>query len=267
MVERERPHFAFREKARLPRSTVTKQLSFRASAPACRCSPAPTVTPQPPRDSVRYRHSTLLLPTLVCLSALFGCGREEPITRYPVPKLSKSASVTKDDRDPVKPPPLEDRMLGAIIPRGSQVWYLKLVGPIDDVDPIAAAFREFISSVNFSLDDGTSPDWTLPEGWNRLPDDAPQNNGMFKRYATLMIDTGSKPLELSITTLGGGNNQMALLANVNRWRDQMSWGEIGAGELARIEQISLTGGAKATVIDLKGKFKTNPRGRAPFMNR
>ena len=56
----------------------------------------------------------------------------------------------------------------------------------------------------------------LPEGWHARP-----ASGM--RYATVAIDTSGEPLELSVTPLRTppGDFQEYVLANVDRWRQQL----------------------------------------------
>lgn len=59
---------------------------------------------------------------------------------------------------------------------------------------------------------GDTPLWTLPEGWQRLPDRP-------MRAATLAAGEGDAAVELSVTSFPGDVGGLA--NNVNRWRRQL----------------------------------------------
>lgn len=108
----------------------------------------------------------------------------------------------------------EDRLLGAVIPRGKQTWFFKLTGPDRLVaEPQQIGFAQFVKSIRFSE---RGPEWSLPEGWK-------EEAGSGMRYATVRVPTAEKPLELTVIPLptGDGDLEGYVLANVNRWRNQM----------------------------------------------
>ena len=65
-------------------------------------------------------------------------------------------------------------------------------------------------------DEGATPEWKLPDGWRQQP-----GSGM--RHATIEINTPKQPLELTVTPLktGAGDFDDYVLANVDRWRQQL----------------------------------------------
>ena len=85
--------------------------------------------------------------------------------------------------------------------------------------------------------------WNLPEGWENLPPTQ-------FRTANFGID-GDPELECYLTELGGDGG--GLLANVNRWRGQMSLAPIGEAELAALPRRAFIG-TDAVVLDLEGAF-------------
>ena len=109
-----------------------------------------------------------------------------------------------------------DRMLVAMVPRGPKTWFLKLTGPDTEVATEQDRFVAFLKSIRFSGTAG-EPEWELPQGWRRLP-------GTGTRFATLQIGPVERPLELTViplTTAPGAYDDY-ILANINRWREQLA---------------------------------------------
>ena len=86
--------------------------------------------------------------------------------------------------------------------------------------------------------------WTVPDGWMQLP-------GKGMRYATLVVEPGDTPLELSVIPLG----LMArdVLQNVNRWRDQLGLEPIQADQLDTVVETVAIGEHTASVVNLTGQ--------------
>jgi len=146
-----------------------------------------------------------------------GCHKED-IQTYAVPK----AIEVKDE--PVLGDAPKERMLGAVIPHGDEVWFLKMQGPEKDIEAHKAIFDQVLHSFHF-LDQKDKPvAWVTPPGWTSQPEK--QN-----RYATLVLDKKDTPLELSITRLPGGGN---VVANVNRWRGQLSLNPVTWADLPKV---------------------------------
>lgn len=161
----------------------------------------------------------------------------------------------------VQRPEPPDRTLGAIIPRGEQAWFFKLSGPNGAVAQQAEAFRTFVSSVRFGQEADAPPSWKLPAGWKQLP-------GSQMRFATLEIDNGDQPLECSVSMLPMTSSDLSsyVMANINRWRDQLRLPKLAMDQLDRattkisLEDSSLT----ATLVDFAGTLSSGRTGAAPF---
>jgi hypothetical protein len=193
---------------------------------------------------------------------LAGCQSEAPIQTYRVPKqhvverLNKvETAAQKVAREAARP----ERMLAAIVPQKGQGWFFKLSGPPEQVGKEQQEFQAFIESIEFTGPD-SNPKWKLPKGWEERP-------GEGLRHATIEIDVGGdKPLELSVTTLPRGDVEESefLLANINRWRGQVSLPPIKPDQLNdETTEVKLADGT-ATVVDLKGMSSGSAMGRAPF---
>ena len=203
--------------------------------------------------SIRYALCSL---GLCCLLASAGCEPPKPIRSYKVPKpevVYESNHLdpglpTDKNGDPL---PLDDRMLGALIPNKDTAWFLKLSGPKSEVDSHADEFREFVNSIRFGKDSRREPEWDLPESWTRT-------NGPPPRWATITIGGTNPPLEVTVSSLPFENRDLASysLQNVNRWRNQLSLRPIPAQRLSKeVETITLAGGSPAVYVDMLGKLQ------------
>ena len=98
-------------------------------------------------------------------------------------------------------------MAVAIFENPNATWFVKLVGPIAQVDSTEQQWTSFFETVRF--EDG-DPVWELPEGWSA-------SGPRPMRFETLVIGDYQPPLEVAISQLGPNQD---LLLNVNRWRVQ-----------------------------------------------
>src|SRR5262245_38745040 len=165
--------------------------------------------------------SVFLSFSLVLLAA--GCNKDEPVTRYKVPKEQRQAQ----------------RLLGAIMPQKEKdrTWYFKFVGPEKEITAQQKQFKEFLHSVRFPDKGDQLISWSLPEGW-RVKEGWRGKPGTEFRYETLAVGPDESSPEMIISHLGGQSG--SLLANINRWRDQMkipSIAEAELGKVTRVEQI------------------------------
>jgi hypothetical protein len=74
---------------------------------------------------------------LLCALANTGCRRDE-IRAYSVPKEPKE----------------KVRLLAAIIPQKDQTWFVKLMGPADNVEAQRESFLKFVRSIRFPMESG-----------------------------------------------------------------------------------------------------------------
>lgn len=137
------------------------------------------------------------------LGFVAGCTPEPEITTYKIPKNM-----------PAELQPGKQRMLAVIVPHENDAWFFKILGDEEAVNGVADSFKEFVTSVKFG-DSGQPLLDTLPEAW-KLGGEKPM------RFATVYIDTDSKQLEISISTLPlNGDYDSYVVQNVNRWRGQV----------------------------------------------
>jgi hypothetical protein len=212
---------------------------------------------------------------LVLLGLLVGCGPDEQIETY---TLDKPASDDADNPLPkghpaigtiplggpaAEPagPAVDQRLLGAIIPRGQQYWFFKATGPADALAPHADAFTTLVKSIKFGEDATAPPTWDLPEGWQQQP-------GAGMRLATIKLDSANPTLEISVIPLsfGGDDADAYVLQNVNRWRAQVGMPPIAAEKLADETASVELDGTKAIIVDVTGKAGSDgmhPTGMGP----
>lgn len=193
--------------------------------------------------------SIILFNLLAIFAAASGCGQNEEIRRYTVPKQEEIDQLAgnlpaADKGGPASSESSESqRMLAAIVLRPSQAWFFKFVGDPKGVAEHADEFNALLKSVHFS--DDATPEWSLPAGWTR------QAGNQF-RYATLAI--GGTSLEVSVSALdwSGTEETEYVLSNINRWRGQVGLDPIAANELAEeTKQIEIADGT-ATLVDFTG---------------
>lgn len=205
----------------------------------------------------------LVVIALAGLSAVSsGCRPTDGIVSYEVLKHAElqkerggtaAAAVAPEQAKPA-------RMLGAILPYGDQLWFFKLTGDPEPVAGVEPAFREFLKSITFPTPD--APTWTLPEGWRSSDQSHPM------RFATVLVGTGSPPLELTVSMLSQGVGELPqmLLANINRWRGQLGLRSVADGELdGESEKLETTVGT-VVLVNLLGESSAGGggMGAAPF---
>jgi hypothetical protein len=179
-------------------------------------------------------------PLLVGLAAAFlaGCQQDE-IRTYQLPK------------------PEMTRLLGAILPHDDSTWFFKLSGPAATVSGHEAEFAAFLQSLNFSGPADQPLAWNLPQGWRQ---DKGNRSG---RYATILV--GDKDaLELTIVKLGREGQAASVLANVNRWRNQLALPPVTENELPNdLKELKVEAGT-ITLVDMTGTGNGKTGASAPF---
>ena len=204
-------------------------------------------------DSMKLRRVTYPVIGL-CLLALGGCGRQEPIEEYTVPKQSVVDELTgahwpirRTRRPMMRSTSTTTFMLVAVVPHKTKVWYFKLAMDINSLPPIvsqrsASETMQFLKSLEFPESDDEPPKWSIPSHWR-------QRAGPGQRYATIV--TGAEPgsPEITVTTLPmpAGDFASYLEDNVDRWRGMMQ----GRPDQVTVDRRSLpVGGATATLVTL-----------------
>lgn len=181
---------------------------------------------------------SLWLPVFLGLAALSGCSGPPAITSY---------TVTKE---------VPDRMLGGILPEDDRCWFFKLSGPRDELADVADEFAEFLKSVKI---DAGGPDWTLPEGWEL--EEKPPNQ---MRFATIKVPLKSKTADLAVSFLPMRDEEGPfIVANVNRWRDQIGLSRASPQDWKAIAQVETKSGP-AYFINISGRLKAAGAMTPPF---
>jgi hypothetical protein len=173
-----------------------------------------------------------MIPALLLLAWISGCGEQPEIKSYRVSRLQSEEPNW--------------RRLGAMIPYQDKVWYFKLDGPVSAVGEQKEHFEKFIQSIRF-VEQGKEPvTWNLPAGWRQEPGDSEF------RYATIRVGPPEKAIELTVSPLDRQGDDWRL-PNVNRWRDQLGLAPIRESELAETTRTIKVHGQPATLMDLVGR--------------
>lgn len=203
---------------------------------------------------MRRRMGGALAGCLCVISLLAGCTRQDEITRQYVPKVSQELMLEATPDQTVSAKVGEPtRMLAAALPRGRKTWFFKLTGPAEAVAEQQDRFKAFVESLRFP-EGADGPEFDLPEGWQRLP-----GSGM--RYATVRMGPPEAPMDLTIIPLptGQGSLDEYLLANINRWREQLNLAKIGSLQFpdpsGEMWQMSVDGESTVTAVNLVGTFQ------------
>lgn len=194
----------------------------------------------------------------MCIGAcLAGCRPHDAITTYEVPKTEaiQLPAPAKSTNDPQATAGEAQRMLGAIIHLQSQFWFLKMTGDVAAVAARETEFQQLVQSITFN--EKGEPQWSLLSGWTQQP-----ASGL--RFATLVVGDDPK-LETSVSVLpaGDGDVNEGVLANLNRWRNQLALPPIKLSDLAKESTLSLPNGLSAVYVNLTGTAKPTGMG-APF---
>ncbi|HEV3027622.1 MAG TPA: hypothetical protein VG457_08630 [Planctomycetota bacterium] len=173
----------------------------------------------------------LALLTLALLAAA-GCGRQEEVRHYRAPK------------DPVW------RILGAVVPAPGATWFFKLASPADRVDSVKAEVLTFFQKLR--IEDGQLR-WTPPPGWT-------EEKGSAQREATLRFGVREPKFEISVVRFQGDGGGM--LANLNRWREQLGLEKVGDAELPALARKLEGAATEVWVMDLSGPARPGSGPRA-----
>ena len=189
--------------------------------------------------------------------------RSTPVGEAVVVDLQAAGPVAKPDQD--------GRIVAAIVPLAKEMWFYKMRGTSELLEREKEGFLRWVSTAKKKAPQAAAKDphaglqnphapappkgpegpreitWQVPDGWKETP-------AKSMRIANFAVTgTGGATGEVSVVKLGGtGGGE---LANVNRWRGQISLKPITAGELASaVTKVDSPGGTIA-VIDCAGSAK------------
>lgn len=132
---------------------------------------------------------------MLLLLIVTGCSETDPIRQYTVMSIDPAVEVADSGTS-------------------DQVWFFKLMGPKEKVDPHRAQILELLEGTKF---EAGRPVFTVPEGWT-------VTDGPPPRDKTITIAGTEPPIELSLSSLPAPSPSefsTYLLSNVNRWRGQI----------------------------------------------
>jgi len=180
-----------------------------------------------------------------------------------------------------------ERILAVIFHRDDTVWFFKVTGDSALVEKNKPAFVAFLKSLQFSADAAAAPSgmdmsqlppshppvgdassmgnmgatpsmaapassaekpaWKVPAGWQE------GQLSMFLVGKFIIAGTGDAKAEVNVSQLAGDGG--GLLANINRWCNQIGATPLTEADLTKLTTLSAAG-SQGTVVDLSG---TNPR--------
>ncbi|MBA4016087.1 MAG: hypothetical protein C0483_02750 [Pirellula sp.] len=191
----------------------------------------------------------LLLPCVawcgLALCVVAGCRKQEQITTEIEPHLT---GMFEPQREPASAP---GRLVGVLLNHADETWFFKVLGPDDAVRRQVSQIKGFLVGLKF---DGNTPKWKLPDGWREQRDNP-------NRFATLLLDDSTPPLELAVSKFPGGQD---VAANINRWRGQLGLPPQPADE-AKLSIVELkTAAGPAQYVELSGTYTPEAAAMPPF---
>lgn len=144
---------------------------------------------------------------------LSGCQESLKVRVYEMPKEAKTALPQREGPSASQP----RRIVGAVIPQGEQVLFLKGTDTPQRLEGTVPAVEALCRGLVW---DGVgTPQWKLPEGWVELP-----GSGMAMAILEGPPADGSPtPVRWTVTLLGrSGQWENYLQENLNRWRGQLN---------------------------------------------
>ncbi len=191
---------------------------------------------------MRTRHFLLIAGT--ALLALSGCQRDGIEThRVAIPE----------------PPAPKERLLGAMLRHDNDMWFFKVKGSLDAIEPLQGPFEQFVRSVRFDKP-GEAIAWTLPEGWTKV------GGEQDLRYATLRAGADDKAPELTVNRFPAEGQMGDAYENVKRWGGQVGI-KVPPGEWREEythDGTTAAGDLPITFVDMKGPGPSGQAAMPPF---
>ena len=203
---------------------------------------------------------TRFLLSITCLAILVTGCRDKQIEVQTVPVEESSYAFFREQQadqssadSSVEAVPR--RMIVGMFDQPEATWFFKATGDQEIVDAKQNQIFELLRGVTF---EGDEPKWELPEDWTV----GPKKTSRFAPLATLIIDADSKT-QLTVSSLGPNQD---LLANANRWRDQLSLAPWTQDEIGT--EFTKADGDDFYLFDVvgTGSGQMGGRGAAPFAN-
>ncbi len=139
------------------------------------------------------------------------------------------------------------RLLGLLLVRARGSRFLKMTGSETGLDgdaflKLADSFREQASEPAADTANETfGLAWTAPEGWR-----------LGARKSMRLVTYHAGEAECYVTVLGGDGG--GVVANANRWRQQMGSQPYGREDFGKLERIQMLGG-EAVLVEASGRYR------------
>ncbi len=152
------------------------------------------------------------------------------------------------------------RMMVAMLTRGSTSWFFKITGEDSFVVSQKDVFLKFLKSVSFSAvapnissaapapaaaqNDNANSIWTVPSGWQAMP----PSQFLLAQY---LVQDGDARAEVNVSELAGEGG--GLLANLNRWRGQLGLPPIAQeDDFSKMVDSVVVPGGQGELVDMTG---------------
>ena len=152
------------------------------------------------------------------------------------------------------------RMMVAMLTRGSTSWFFKITGEDSFVVSQKDVFLQFLKSVSFNeiapsplaaapapaagQNDNASSIWTIPPGWQAMP----PSQFLLAQY---LVQDGDARAEVNVSELAGEGG--GLLANMNRWRGQLGLPPIAQeDDFSKMVDSVVVPGGQGELVDMTG---------------
>jgi hypothetical protein len=187
---------------------------------------------------------------------LLGCQESIQVRVYEMPKEAKTSLPKREGLSASQP----RRIVGAVIPQGEQVLFLKGTDTPQRLEGTLPAVEALCRGLVW---DGVgTPQWKLPEGWVERP-----GSGMAMAILEGPPADGSgTPVRWTVTLLGrSGQWESYLQENLNRWRGQLNLSPLDLETWrAGWTEVPREGSDQpAVIVDLTGTGSGGMSGGAP----
>lgn len=152
------------------------------------------------------------------------------------------------------------RMMVAMLTRGSTSWFFKITGEDSFVVSQKDVFLQFLKSVSFNeitpsplaaapalaagQNDNANSIWTIPPGWQTMP----PSHFLLAQY---LVQDGDARAEVNVSELAGEGG--GLLANLNRWRGQLGLPPIAQeDDFSKMVDSLVVPGGQGELVDMTG---------------
>ena len=227
-------------------------------------------------QSARLR---LLYATVACLT-LPGCWSDLKERSYDAPKIESEFVKGREPR-PARPaapmmgasriPLQERRILGAIIPDGGDVYFVKATDRTSQLTEAEGSFRSLVEQFAIDTTSG-APKLELPPQWTlKILDNANAGIGLAEMIAELNFEASAGSIRFTVSKYSRPSDPSAweeyLLSQINRWRGQLEMPPITTPELKKeLPTIPREGSAiPAILFDARGSGAnlTSPNSTSP----